>query len=200
MLGYSLWILSWPPLSPQAPEALSCVFHPGKVSHLLRWLVGPTLMHWTLLSSQHYDDKVDIWSIGALLYKVIVGQCGFYAVSQLLFLWEVSSVVIALSVSIATARHSKDPETQRRRYRLWEGCSLKEDQLHYWTPSLCQQQILRVRHMYLPIIDTVHLISNTPYTLTGLSRPRWMSCSRRCWSWTQLREWPFPSSLAELMT
>ena len=30
---------------------------------------------------QHYDDKVDIWSIGALLYKVIVGQCGFYAVS-----------------------------------------------------------------------------------------------------------------------
>jgi hypothetical protein len=24
---------------------------------------------------------VDIWSIGALLYKVIVGQCGFYAVS-----------------------------------------------------------------------------------------------------------------------
>ena len=32
---------------------------------------------------QHYDDKVDIWSIGALLYKVIVGQCGFYAVSEL---------------------------------------------------------------------------------------------------------------------
>ena len=31
---------------------------------------------------QHYDDKVDIWSIGALLYKVIVGQCGFYAVSH----------------------------------------------------------------------------------------------------------------------
>ena len=31
---------------------------------------------------QHYDDKVDIWSIGALLYKVIVGQCGFYAVSR----------------------------------------------------------------------------------------------------------------------
>ena len=34
-----------------------------------------------LPSIQHYDDKVDIWSIGALLYKVIVGQCGFYAVS-----------------------------------------------------------------------------------------------------------------------
>lgn len=32
---------------------------------------------------QHYDDKVDVWSIGALLYKVIVGQCGFYAVSWL---------------------------------------------------------------------------------------------------------------------
>jgi len=31
---------------------------------------------------QHYDDKVDIWSIGSLLYKVIVGQCGFYAVSR----------------------------------------------------------------------------------------------------------------------
>ena len=31
-------------------------------------------------SPQHYDDKVDIWSIGALLYKIIVGQCGFYAV------------------------------------------------------------------------------------------------------------------------
>jgi len=42
-----------------APEALRCVFHPG----------------------EHYDDKVDIWSIGALLYKVIVGVCGFYAVS-----------------------------------------------------------------------------------------------------------------------
>ena len=33
------------------------------------------------LPPQHYDDKVDIWSIGALLYKVIVGECGFYAVS-----------------------------------------------------------------------------------------------------------------------
>jgi len=33
------------------------------------------------LCLQHYDDKVDIWSIGALLYKVIVGTCGFYAVS-----------------------------------------------------------------------------------------------------------------------
>eukprot|EP00731_Ephydatia_muelleri_P023553 Em0015g1136a len=43
-----------------APEALRCVFHPG----------------------EHYDDKVDIWSIGALLYKVIVGQCGFYAQLQ----------------------------------------------------------------------------------------------------------------------
>ena len=31
---------------------------------------------------QHYDDKVDLWSIGALLYKVLVGQCGFYAVSS----------------------------------------------------------------------------------------------------------------------
>ena len=30
---------------------------------------------------QKYDEKVDLWSIGALLYKVIVGQCGFYAVS-----------------------------------------------------------------------------------------------------------------------
>jgi serine/threonine protein kinase len=43
-----------------APEALRCVFYPG----------------------EHYDDKVDIWSIGALLYKVIVGQCGFYAQLQ----------------------------------------------------------------------------------------------------------------------
>ena len=34
-----------------------------------------------LAYTQHYDDKVDIWSIGALLYKVIVGQCGFHAVS-----------------------------------------------------------------------------------------------------------------------
>jgi len=31
---------------------------------------------------QKYDEKVDLWSIGALLYKVIVGQCGFYAVSD----------------------------------------------------------------------------------------------------------------------
>lgn len=43
-----------------APEALSCLFSEGKV----------------------YDDKVDIWSIGALLYKVIVGECGFYAQLQ----------------------------------------------------------------------------------------------------------------------
>lgn len=40
-----------------APEALRCIFHKGK----------------------KYDEKVDLWSIGALLYKVIVGQCGFYA-------------------------------------------------------------------------------------------------------------------------
>ncbi|XP_003387126.1 PREDICTED: inhibitor of nuclear factor kappa-B kinase subunit beta-like [Amphimedon queenslandica] len=41
-----------------APEALRCVFNPGV---------------------EHYDDKVDLWSIGALIYKVLVGQCGFYA-------------------------------------------------------------------------------------------------------------------------
>ena len=35
----------------------------------------------SLSFSQHYDDKVDLWSIGALVYKVLVGQCGFYAVS-----------------------------------------------------------------------------------------------------------------------
>ncbi|XP_065893647.1 uncharacterized protein [Dysidea avara] len=40
-----------------APEALRCIFSKGK----------------------KYDEKVDLWSIGALLYKVIVGQCGFYA-------------------------------------------------------------------------------------------------------------------------
>jgi serine/threonine protein kinase len=40
-----------------------------------------SIIHPLFLHIQHYDDKVDIWSIGALLYKVIVGQCGFYAVS-----------------------------------------------------------------------------------------------------------------------
>ena len=46
----------------------------------------------TMLSTnllQKYDEKVDLWSIGALLYKVIVGQCGFYAVSVInVILWE----------------------------------------------------------------------------------------------------------------
>ena len=34
-----------------------------------------------LLFSQKYDAKVDLWSVGAVLYKCLVGQCGFYAVS-----------------------------------------------------------------------------------------------------------------------
>ena len=47
-------------------------------------------LHWCLhlfvfvcivcLFLKRYNDKVDIWSIGALLYEVLVGKCGFYAV------------------------------------------------------------------------------------------------------------------------
>lgn len=40
-----------------------------------------------LFIKQHYDDKVDLWSIGALLYKVLIGQCGFYAVSTLHYMY-----------------------------------------------------------------------------------------------------------------
>lgn len=39
---------------------------------------------------------MDIWSIGALLYKVIVGVCGFYAVSVHLLVVD----IVALDVSL----------------------------------------------------------------------------------------------------
>jgi serine/threonine protein kinase len=40
-----------------APEALECVFYQGK----------------------SYNEKVDLWSVGALLYNCLVGKPGFYA-------------------------------------------------------------------------------------------------------------------------
>ncbi|XP_065194105.1 inhibitor of nuclear factor kappa-B kinase subunit beta-like [Sycon ciliatum] len=43
-----------------APEALECVFYKGK----------------------HYDEKVDMWSIGAVLYQCLVGRPAFYAQLQ----------------------------------------------------------------------------------------------------------------------
>ena len=43
-----------------APEALYCVMYPGG----------------------SYDHTVDIWSVGALLYRVLVGKCGFFAPIQ----------------------------------------------------------------------------------------------------------------------
>ena len=43
-----------------APEALYCVMYPGGV----------------------YDHTVDMWSMGALLYRVLVGKCGFFAPIQ----------------------------------------------------------------------------------------------------------------------
>ena len=43
-----------------APEALYCVMYPGG----------------------SYDHSVDIWSVGALLYRVLVGKCGFFAPIQ----------------------------------------------------------------------------------------------------------------------
>lgn len=39
--------------------------------------------------TQKYDAKVDLWSVGAVLYKCLVGQCGFYAVSTPKPLWHV---------------------------------------------------------------------------------------------------------------
>ena len=43
-----------------APEALYCVMYPGG----------------------SYDHTVDIWSVGSLLYRVLVGKCGFFAPIQ----------------------------------------------------------------------------------------------------------------------
>jgi serine/threonine protein kinase/cell fate (sporulation/competence/biofilm development) regulator YmcA (YheA/YmcA/DUF963 family) len=60
-----------------APEALKCVMTHGKTP---------------------YDEKVDLWSIGALLYKSLVGQCGFFAhMNQILPILEKKKDAIAFT-------------------------------------------------------------------------------------------------------
>lgn len=59
---------------------MRCIFYKGKVCKT-NTVIANFLHGNNLNVIQKYDEKVDLWSIGALLYKVIVGQCGFYAVS-----------------------------------------------------------------------------------------------------------------------
>ncbi|KAI6646082.1 Inhibitor of nuclear factor kappa-B kinase subunit beta-like [Oopsacas minuta] len=63
-----------------APEALYCVMYPGG----------------------SYDHTVDIWSVGALLYRVLVGKCGFFAPIQ-----DILRILKAKGDAIAFTRHSR---------------------------------------------------------------------------------------------